>query len=77
MDQSEVGRIAQADEKQQIREAMNAFIAKLSPKRQARVSIVCGAIVEAGDPVGSLNRQFWSDRAQALAVQIANKQAGR
>lgn len=71
MDQSEVSRIVQADQKQQIREAMNAFVAKLSPKRQARVSIVCGAIVEAGDPSGGLNRQFWSEYAHALAVKMA------
>lgn len=73
MDQSEVGRIARTDQ-QQIREAMNAFIAKLSPKRQARVSIVCGAIVEAGDLSGGLNRQFWSDHAYALALAM---KAGR
>lgn len=71
MDQSEVSRIAQADEKQQIRAAMNAFIAKLSPKRQARVSIVCGVIVEAGDLSNGLNRQFRSDYAHDLAVKMA------
>lgn len=70
MDQSEIGRLAHADEKQQIREAMNTFIAKLSQKRQARVSIVCGAIVEVGDLSGGLNRQFWGDQAHALALQI-------
>lgn len=74
MDQAEVSRIEQADQKQQIRAAMNAFIAKLSPKRQARVSIVCGAIVEVGDLSGGLNRQFWNDQAHALALQI---KAGR
>lgn len=74
MDQAEVTRIARADEQQQIREAMNAFISKLSPKRKARVSIVCGAIVEAGDPSGSLNRQFRDEQFRALALQI---KAGR
>lgn len=55
-------------------EAMQAFIAKLSPKRQARVSIVCGAIVEAGDLSGGLNRQFRDEQAHALALAM---KAGR
>jgi hypothetical protein len=55
-------------------EAMQAFIAKLSPKRQARVSIVCGAIVEAGDLSGGLNRQFRDEQAHAQAVAM---KAGR
>ena len=67
MDHSEVSRIATPA-------AMAEFIAKLSPKRQARVSIVCGAIVEAGDPSGALNRQFRDEQAHALALQI---KAGR
>jgi hypothetical protein len=55
-------------------EAMQSFIAKLSPKRQARVSIVCGAIVEAGDLSGGLNRQFRDEQAHALALAM---KAGR
>jgi len=52
------------------------FIAKLPAKRQARISIVCGAIVEKGDPSGSLNLRFRSELAHALAVEIARKRAG-
>jgi hypothetical protein len=70
MDQTETSRIA-------TEAAMRDFIATLSAKRQARVSIVCGAIVEAGDPSGSLNRQFREDQCHALAVRIALKRAGR
>lgn len=69
MDHSEASRIARD-------EAINAFIAKLSPKRQARVSIVCGAIVEAGDPSGSLNLRFRSEQAHALALEIARNRGG-
>lgn len=67
MDQSEVSRF----------NPMAEFIAKLSPKRQAKISIVCGAIVEAGDPSGSLNLRFRSELAHALAVEIMRKRAGR
>lgn len=70
MDQSEISRIA-------TEAAMRDFIATLSAKRQARVSIVCGAIVEAGDPSGSLNLRFRSEQCHALAVRIAREQAGR
>jgi len=70
MDQTEAGRIA-------TEAAMRDFIATLSAKRQARVSIVCGVIIEAGDPVNSLNLRFRSEQCHALAVRIARKRAGR
>lgn len=75
MDHSEVSRIAHADRNRRVCEAMNSFIAKLSMKRQVRVSIVCGAIVEQGEPTGGLNRQFWSDHAHTLAVAMSRKRA--
>lgn len=67
LEQAEVSRIEEA-------EAMRAFIAKLSPARQAKVSVVCGAIIEQGEPTGGLNLRFRNERILALALSM---KAGR
>lgn len=42
-----------------------------------KIAIVCGVIVEDGEPTGTVNLQVRNDAIDALAVQIKRQRAGR
>lgn len=44
---------------------------------RGEVKIVCGALVEAGEPTGTLNLQVRLNEIDALAAQIRREREGR
>lgn len=61
-----------------IEQAKPAYLRCLESGLQTgEVQIVCGVIVEAGDPTNGLNRQFNCDKIHALALEIQRERGCR
>lgn len=61
--------------KTQDRAEMEAFVSKYAAKGR-KVSIVCGAIVEVGEPTGSLNLRFRDEQIGKLALAMRAAKGG-